>query len=104
MKIPKVIKRYCPHCNKSTDHKVDQYKSVGKRGSLSHGSIARAMRRGQGRGAGNKGKWGSKPAISKFKRTGAKISKKTTLRYRCSVCKKATQQSSGYRAKKVEIV
>ncbi len=104
MKLPKIIKRYCPHCNKSTDQKIDQYKSAGKRGSLSRGSIARAKKRGQGRGAGNKGKWGSKPAISKFKRTGAKASKKTTLRYTCNICKKATQQSSGYRAKKVEFV
>lgn len=104
MKIPKQIKRYCPKCNKATEHKVDQYKSAGKRGSLSHGSIVRARKRGQGRGAGNKGKWGSKPAISKFKRTGAKISKKTTLRYRCTVCKKATQQSKGTRTKKVEII
>ncbi len=102
MKVPKLQKRYCPKCNKTTEHKVDQYKSAGKRGSLSHGSIARARMRGQGRGAGNKGKWGSKPAISKFKRTGAKISKKTTLRYTCKICNKATQQSGGIRTKKVE--
>ena len=102
MKVPKVQKRYCPWCKKTTDHKVDQYKSAGKRGSLSRGSIARAKMRGQGRGVGNKGKWGSKPAISKFKRTGAKISKKTTFRYACDVCKKIIQQSQGIRTKKVE--
>ena len=104
MKLPKTRNKYCPKCKKHTAHKVDQYKSAGKRGSLSHGSIARARRRGQGRGAGNKGKWGSKPAISKFKRTGAKISKKTTLRYRCTVCNKATQQKQGFRAKKLELI
>lgn len=104
MKIPKQIKRYCVKCKKTTDQKVDQYKSAGKRGSLSHGSIARARMRGQGRGAGNTGKWGSKPAISKFKRTGAKISKKTLLRYTCTVCKKMNQQSAGIRTKKVEII
>ena len=64
----------------------------------------RAKLRGQGRGAGNKGKWGSKPAISKFKRTGAKISKKTTLRFACKECKKTIQQNQGFRAKKVEFI
>ena len=102
MKLPKTKKRYCPRCKKHTEQKVDQYKSAGKRGSLSRGSIARARMRGLGRGAGNKGKWGSKPAISKFKRTGAKISKKTTLRFTCTVCNKATQQNHGFRTKKVE--
>lgn len=102
MKLPNTTKRYCPKCNKATSHKIDQYKSAGKRGSLSHGSILRARRRGQGRGVGNLGRWGSKPAISKFKRTGAKISKKTTLRYACTICGKKTQQKSGFRAKKVE--
>lgn len=103
MKLPKTTKRYCKHCNKTTEHKVEQYKSVGKRGSLSHGSIQRARKRGLGKGYGNLGKWGSKPAISKFKRTGAKGSKKTTLKYTCAICKKATQQSAGFRAKKIEI-
>ena len=102
MKFPKTVKRYCKNCNKTTEHKVDLYKSAGKRGSLSRGSISRARKRGLGRGAGNKGKWGSKPAISKFKRTGAKLSKKTTLRYNCSICKKSSQQKKGFRAKKME--
>jgi len=102
MKLPKIKKKFCPWCNKSTEHKIDQYKSGTKRGSLSRGSISRAKLRGQGMGVGNKGKWGSKPAISKFKRTGAKISKKTTLRYTCKICSKTIQQSQGYRAKKVE--
>ena len=101
MKLPKNKKRYCPRCNKYTDQKVDQYKSAGKRGSLSRGSIARAKKRGLGRGFGNKGKWGSKPAISKFKRTGAKQSKKVDLRYKCKVCGKTTVQNKGIRMKKV---
>ena len=104
MKMPKLIKRFCPHCKTSTEQKVDQYKSAGKRGSLSKGSIPRAKLRGRGRGGGNKGKWGSRPAVSKFKRSGAKISKKTTFMYTCGVCKKATQQSKGIRTKKVEFI
>jgi len=102
MKLPKIRNRYCPHCKKATEHKVEMYKAAGKRSTLSRGSIGRAKRRGQGRGVGNKGKWGSKPAISKWKRTGAKISKKTTLKYTCKECKKSTQQNKGFRAKRVE--
>jgi len=102
MKLPKTTKRYCPKCKKATEQKIELYKSGGKRGSLSYGSIERARRRGQGRGVGNKGKWGSKPAINKWKRTGAKGSKKSTLKYTCKVCSKSTQQSQGFRAKKLE--
>ena len=102
MKLPKLTKRYCPKCNKSTEQKIEMYKSGGKRGSLKRGSIQRVKRRGLGRGYGNKGKWGSKPAINKWKRTGAKTTKKTTIKYTCKVCNKATQQLKGRRAKKME--
>ena len=44
----------------------------------------------------------SKPAITKFKMTGKKSSKKTDLRYECSECKKQHTQSKGFRAKKIE--
>lgn len=101
MKIPKQTKRYCKHCKKTTEHKVALVKGK-ERGSLKHGSIKRAKKRGLGRGFGNLGKWGSKPAISKFKRTGAKISKKTNLKYTCIICSKSSLQSKGIRAKKVE--
>lgn len=103
MKLPKSGKRYCRYCNKATEHKIGLYKTGGKRGSLSRGSIPRARKRGLGRGVGNLGKWGSKPAISKWKRTGAKTSKKSTLLYTCTICKKSTQQSMGFRAKKFEL-
>ena len=70
MKLPKQIKRYCKFCKKHTVQKITQLKTGTKRGSLKKGSIQRAMRRGLGRGYGNKGRWGSKP--TKPKRTGAK--------------------------------
>jgi ribosomal protein L44E len=70
MKIPKSIKRYCPFCKKHTEHKVSQNKKKNP-SSLKKGSKYRARRRGQARGFGNLGRY-SKPAISKFKRTGAK--------------------------------
>ena len=74
-----------------------------ERGSLKRGSLQRGRKRGRGRGAGNLGRWGSKPPISKFKRTGAKTSKKSDLRYRCKKCNKASVQKQGKRSKKLEI-
>ena len=103
MKIPKAQKRYCKTCKTSTDHKVDQYKAAGKRGPLSKGSKDRMQSRGKNSGHGNKGKL-SKGPITKFKRTGVKVSKKTTLRYTCNTCKKASQQKQGFRAKKIELI
>ena len=100
MKLPKTIKRYCPYCKKHTEHKVSQAKKKNPR-SMTYGSKIRAKRRALARGVGNKGRY-SKPAISKFKRTGKKMSKKTDLRYECKECKKVHLQKRGFRAKKVE--
>lgn len=103
MKLPKQKKKFCPKCKTSTLHKIDMYKSAGKRGSLSHGSKARIQKRGKNKGHGNKGRL-SKPPIAQFKRTGAKVSKKTTLRFKCTICNKFIQQKQGFRAKKVEFI
>lgn len=88
MKLPKTVNRYCPYCNKKTEQKIKIVSTGGKRGTLRRGGIARARLRGRGRGIGNKGKWGSKPAVSKFKRK-SKTTKKTNIMYTCSVCKKS---------------
>ena len=100
MKIPKAMKRYCPKCKKHTDHKVSQTKKKNPR-SMTYGSKVRAKRRGSARGTGNRGRY-SKPAISKFKMTGKKSSKKTDLRYECKSCRKVHAQKRGFRARKVE--
>ncbi len=102
MKLPKQIKRYCKKCKKHTLHKLSAVKGK-ERGSLKKGSIARAKKRGRGQGYGNKGKWGSKPAISQFKMTGAKTSKKTNLKFTCDICKKSSLQRKGIRMKKMVI-
>jgi len=102
MKVPKLKKRLCPYCKKHTEHKVAQNKKRTP-SSLSYGSKYRARGRGQARGTGSRGKY-SKPAMTKWKRTGAKTSKKTDFRYSCMECKKVHMQSSGIRAKKVELV
>ncbi|GIU68401.1 MAG: hypothetical protein KatS3mg001_251 [Candidatus Pacearchaeota archaeon] len=88
MKIPKQVSRYCPYCNKKTIHKIKIISTGFRRGALTRGSITRARKRGKGRGIGNKGKWGSKPAVSKFKRK-TKTNKKPNIMYTCDVCGKS---------------
>jgi len=88
MKLPKTTKRFCPVCKKKTEQKIKIVGTGFTRGSLTRGSKQRAKLRGLGRGIGNKGKWGSKPAISKNKRK-TKTTKKTNIMYTCSVCKKS---------------
>lgn len=95
MKVPKKTKRYCPYCKKHTEHSISLSKHK-ERGTLKKGSIARAMKRGRGIGFGNKGRWGSKPAVK-----GLKTSKKTDFRYKCIVCNKTHTQRKGFRTKKV---
>ncbi len=88
MKIPKTTNRFCPYCNKNTTQKIKLIGTGFKRGTVTRGSIARAKFRGLGRGIGNKGKWGSKPPVSKFKRK-SKTTKKTNILYVCDVCGKS---------------
>lgn len=103
MKVPKQIKRYCPKCKQHTDQKVAQAKRRTP-GSAHPLAKSQKVRSRFGKGMGNLGKYGSKPAVSKFKMTGKKTSKKTDFRYQCNVCKKIQVSSGGKRARKVEIV
>ena len=100
MKIPKTTKRYCPYCKKRTEQKIKVVGTGFQRGTLTRGSISRARLRGLGRGIGNKGKWGSKPAVSKFKRK-SKTTKKTNIMYTCQECKKSKYHKKGKRAGRV---
>jgi|SRR3989344_7966532 len=102
MKLPKEIKRLCPYCKTHQIHKIVQVKKR-QASSLSKGSKHRARKRGRARGVGNLGRY-SKPAVTKFKSTGKKASKKLDLRYECKVCHKKHVQSSGKRAKRVEFI
>jgi ribosomal protein L44E len=99
MKIPKKTNRFCPYCNKKTDQKIKFIGTGFQRGTLTRGSKYRARLRGLARGIGNLGKWGSKPAQSKFKRK-TKTTKKTNIMYTCTVCKKSKYQKRGQRAGK----
>jgi len=99
MKIPKITKRFCPYCKKKTEQKIKLVGTGGKRGALKRGSLIRAKARGLGIGIGNKGRWGSRPANSKFKRK-SKITKKTNMMYTCKECNKSKYQKKGIRLSK----
>ena len=102
MKYPKLKKMYCICCRKHQEHKVFQVKK-GQPSPLSYGSKKRARDRGLARGFGNLGRY-SKPAVTKFKMTGRKASKKTDFKFQCSACKKFRLQRKGFRAKRIELV
>src|SRR3989344_3474942 len=103
MIYPKKTKRYCPYCKKHTEHKIELVSTGHKRGTLKRGSIDRAKKRGLARGYGNLGKWGSKPAITKWKRK-TKATKKTNLLYTCKECGKSHYQKKGKRSSKITVV
>ncbi len=102
MRLPKTTNRYCPYCKKHTEHKISQVSAGHKRSALKRGSIERARKRGRGRGFGNLGKWGSKPAVTKWKRK-TKSTKKTNTLYTCSICKKSHTQKKGKRTSRIQI-
>jgi ribosomal protein L44E len=93
MKLPKTTNRFCPYCKKKTSQKIKVVGTGAQRGTLTRGSISRAKKRGLGIGIGNKGKWGSKPAISKNKRK-SKTTKKTNIMYTCDECSKSKYRDS----------
>tara|TARA_Y100000310_G_C20673903_1_gene811769 strand:- start:1325 stop:1642 length:318 start_codon:yes stop_codon:yes gene_type:complete len=105
MKIPKKQKHYCKKCKKHTEQAVSEAKKRTRSTShpMSRGSKMRMRGRGLRRGFGNQNKY-SKPAIAKFKRTGAKQSKKLDLRYKCDECNKIMVQNAGIRTKKSEFI
>ncbi|NIA03736.1 MAG: 50S ribosomal protein L44e [Nitrospiraceae bacterium] len=102
MKIPKQIKKYCPYCKTVTTVKVVITKRK-KASAMKHGNKYRARLRGKARGHGNLGRYSKRP-ITKWKKTGSKQTKKTDIKFVCTKCGKAFNQSSGIRAKKVELI
>ena len=103
MKVPKKLNKFCPKCNAKREMTITISKQQGKNKvhPMSRGSKRRTMLRGRFRGAGNKGSF-SRGAMTKWKRYGAKKSKKVNLKLQCKVCKKSIIMI-GNRAKKVEI-
>ena len=99
MKIPKITNKYCPKCRKHTEHIVSLAKKR-ERSSMKKYALGRLKKRSAGKvGYGNKGRY-SRKALSHFKMTGAKTSKKVDLRFKCKTCNKITVQSHGFRTRK----
>ena len=91
MKMPRVIRGYCPYCNKHTDLEVERVKNRPRS----------EMRRGQRRFRRVSRGYGGFPRPKPEGRE--KPTKRIHLRYRCKVCKKAHQRPA-WRAKKFELV
>ena len=103
MKTPKKRMRYCPYCRKHTEHGVKEAKKNTAGSARPLGQYSK-KRTEYGKGQGNLGRYGSKPAISAFKMTGIKQSKKVDLRFQCSVCTKQHVLRNTFRAKRVALI
>jgi ribosomal protein L44E len=102
MKIPKKIKRFCPYCKERTEQKIDLVSTGHKRGTLKWGSLTRAKLRGAMPGKGNKGRWGSKPAIKSWKRKTKATTRKVMI-YTCQKCKKSKHGKKSRRVSRIQI-
>ena len=91
MKYPKKVRIYCPYCNKHTEHTVER----GKR------KTRRKMAEGQRRFLRKMKGYHSFPKENPKNRE--KPTRRTDLRFRCSVCKKMHIKGSGIRSKKFEL-
>jgi large subunit ribosomal protein L44e len=107
MKFPKTRRMHCPKCRKHTEHKLSQAKRKGLNAThhQTRDSRTRQARRDRGVdiGMGNHGKY-SRPPIAKRKMTGKKLTKKTDMRFECTVCSHILTQTQGIRLKKIEII
>lgn len=94
MKIPKVQRKYCPKCDKHTEHEVRKEKvGARNRGKLRKGERRSARRK---KGYGNSGK--SSESVS-----GEKPTRKVDLRYKCKECGNGQIIGRGFRVKRLEI-
>ncbi|MBT3408957.1 50S ribosomal protein L44e [Candidatus Woesearchaeota archaeon] len=101
MKKPKIMRKFCPNCKTHTEHKISSTKKKNKN-VLSRGSKSRVKKRGS-MGMGNHGRI-SRPPVAKRKRVGAKLAKRTDIRYECSECKKQWCQRFGIKTKRLEFI
>ncbi len=102
MKMPKKINRFCPFCKKKTQQKIDLVSTGSKRGTLKRGGLTRAKQRGAHPGKGNRGRYGSKPAIKKWKRKTKATTRKVII-YKCQECKKSKHSNHSRRVSKIII-
>ncbi len=91
MKMPKVIKGYCPHCRKHVELEIERVKAKPRS----------ELRIGQRRFRRKLTGYGSFPKPKPEGRE--KPTKRIYLRFRCKSCKKSHQRP-GFRIKKFELV
>jgi len=92
MKIPKKQRRYCPFCRKHAEHTVEEAKRRPRRQDTK--SQRRFLRKLAG--------YGSFPKENPKGRE--KPTRRTDLRYKCSLCGKRHVVGTGFRVKKAEFV
>lgn len=95
MKIPKTQRKYCPKCDKHTEHKVKK-ESVGPRLNPSEQSKGQRRSSRREKGYGNSGK--SSKQIG-----GEKPTRRVDLRYECQECGREQIIGKGFRVKRLEI-
>lgn len=90
MKMPRVVKRHCPHCNAHHEHDVERVRtrpaSEMKQGQRRFRRVMRGYR-----------------GFPRPQPDGRKPTRRVKLRYRCRECKKAHQPSECFRAGKFEL-
>ncbi|MCL4332891.1 MAG: 50S ribosomal protein L44e [Candidatus Thermoplasmatota archaeon] len=91
MKMPKIVKMYCPSCKKHTPHEVERVRK--KKASEFKAGQRRFRRATSGYGGFPRPKFEGRE----------KPTKRVALRFRCQTCKTALTPPS-IRAKKFEIV
>jgi ribosomal protein L44E len=103
MKLPEQTNRYCPTCKKQTKQKVSVAKQRSRSATHpnSRGSASREKARGLRGGTGNKGRR-SRKAPKNWKRK-SKQTKRMTVLYTCSVCKKSKGIKKSIRASRINI-
>lgn len=103
MKLPPEVKRYCPYCKKTTKQKVGvaKQKSRSSTHPNSRGSASREKSRGLRGGTGNLGRRSRKAPKSWKRKT--KSTKRMTILYTCTACKKSKGIKKSVRVSRIEI-
>lgn len=103
MKLPTETKRYCPYCRAKTTQKISvaKQKSRSSTHPMSRGGKARLKSRGLTSGPGNHGKYSRRPP--KQQKMKSKSTKRMTVLYTCSVCKKAKGIKKAIRTSRITI-
>lgn len=103
MKLPTDTNRFCPHCNKNTKQKISVAKQRSRSSAhpLSRWSTKRAKMRSYRSGTGNMGRF-SKPAVKSWKRK-SKATKRLTVMYTCTICKKSKGIKKSIRTSRLTI-